>query len=69
LRNFLLRSDIFGQSYYSVYFAIIRSYSTDKLDLTNRSRRSSEREVKSVDNVDTKSTFGSCADSAEHGEQ
>jgi len=33
-----------------------------------RSNRSSEREVESVDNIDSKSTFGSGADSAEYGE-
>jgi len=40
------------------------------LDLEiDRVDRSSEREVESVDNIDSKSTFGSGADAAEHGEE
>ena len=34
----------------------------------DRVDRSSEREVESVENIDSKSTFGSGEDSAEHGE-
>jgi len=40
-----------------------------EIDRVDRSSRSSECEVESVDNIDSKSTFGSDADSTEHGEQ
>jgi len=46
--------------------------SIDRVDSSrvDRSNRSSEREVESVDNtIDSKLTFGSGADSADHGEQ
>jgi len=40
-----------------------------EIDRVDRSNRSSELEDESVDKFDSKSTFGSGADSAEHGEQ
>ena len=50
---------------------IDRAKSIDRIDKTgvHRLSRWSKREVKSVDNIDLKLIFGSCADSAKYGEQ